>query len=269
YTPEGAPAGLFFRALTLAAAVGFAVLCFVGERRRWTAFTVASDGMGARATLALGLFYLAAAAVMLFSMVRAGLSILSLAAAIGFAAVALMMLKNSAAPAVAGLLQVALSLLLFFKTIEIFNADLVIGNRSDSLLLLLSYVFGALFFASSARCYARIETKHSRLRELILAGLTLLFSGAGLFAKLLSALFGGAKTLGVPAPDPTAAALLLISLGFIASLCFTEQKKAIVYLVTEVEEKKAKKQKKKADRSADTDGENREALPQSEVGESN
>lgn len=245
YTPEGGTAALFFRSLLLVLALAFCVLCFFGERRGWTAFTVSSDGMGTRTTLVLGGIYLASAAVMLFSVARAGVgvhfSVLSVIELIGFAAVGLLMMKNSAAPAVSGLLQIALSLSLFFRALTLFNSDLVIGNRSDSLILLLSYVFGSLFFAAAARCYARLETKHSRLRELLLAGLTFLFAGTSLLSKLLAVLFGGTKTLGVPALDPTAAALALISIGFLASLCFTEQRKAIVYLAPEEESKKKKK----------------------------
>lgn len=242
YTVEGGAAALFFRGLLLLAALAFSALCFFGERRGWTAFTVSSDGLGTRTTLVLGGLYLVSAAVMLFSVARAGIgvnfSVLSVIELIGFAAVGLLMMKSSAAPTVTGLIQVALSLSLFFRALNLFNSDLVIGNRSDSLLLLLSYVFGSLFFAAAARCYARLETKHSRLRELILAGLTFLFAGTSLLSKLLAALFGGTKTLGVPAPDPTAVSLALISLGFLASLCFTEQRKAIVYLAEEDDKKK-------------------------------
>lgn len=244
YTAEGGAAALFFRGLMLLTALLFFALCFFGERRGWTAFTISSDGLGTRTTLILGGLYLIAAGIMLFSVAKAGVgvnfSVLSVAELAGFAAVGLLMMKNSAAPAVTGLIQVVLSLSLFFRALDLFNADLVIGNRSDNLILLLSYVFGSLFFAAAARCYARLETKHSRLRELILAGLTLLFSGTSLLSKLLAALFGGTKTLGVSSPDPTAVGLALISFGFIAALCFTEQRKAIVYLPSEENGKKTK-----------------------------
>lgn len=231
YTVEGSTAAGFFRVLLLSIAVLFFVICFVGERRRWTAFTVSSDGLGVRVTLFLGLLYLAAAAVTVFGIVRAeGISPLSVIDLIGFAATGLLLVKNTAAPPIAGGIHVALSLCLFFRALTLFNGDLVIRNHSDPMLRLLAYVFGALFFASAARCYARLEMKHSRFREIFLGGLTFLFSGAYTLGKLAAMLFGGNKVLGMEPLDPAAGALFLVSGGFLAALCFTSQRKEIEYL---------------------------------------
>lgn len=231
YTVEGSAAADFFHGLLAAAAVLFCVLCFVGERRRWTAFTVSSDGFGSGVTLVLGVLYLAAAAVTVFGIVRAeSVSPLSVIDLIGFAAIGLLLVKNTAAPPIAGAIQIGLSLCLFFRALTLFNSDLVIRNHSDPMLRLLAYVLGALFFASSSRCYARLEMKHSRFREVFLGGLTFLFSGAYTFGKLLAMLFGGNRVLGMEALDPASAALLLISGGFLAALCFTSQQKEIEYL---------------------------------------
>lgn len=231
YTAEGSTAAGFFRVLLLALAVLLLALCFIGERRRWTAFTVSSDGLGPKVTLFLGGLYLAAAAVTVFGIVRTeSLSPLSVIDLIGFAAVGLLLMKNTAAPPVAGGIQVGLSLCLFFRALTLFNGDLVIRNHSDPMLRLLAYVFGSLFFAAAARCYARLEMKHSRFREIFLGGLTFLFSGAYTLGKLLAMLFGGNKVLGMEPPDPTAAALFLISGGFLAALCFTSRRKEIEYL---------------------------------------
>lgn len=231
YTAAGSTAAGFFQGLLLALAVVFCVLCFIGARRRWTAFTVSSDGFGARTTLFLGVLYLAAAAVTVFGIVREeSVSPLSVIGLIGLAAVGLLLVKNTAAPPITGGIHVALSLCFFFRALTLFNGDLVIRNHSDPMLRLLAYVFGALFFTSAARCYARLETKHSRFREIFLAGLTFLFSGAYTLGKLLAMLFGGNRVLGMEALDPTAAALFLVSGGFLAALCFTSQHKEIIYL---------------------------------------
>ena len=231
YTVEGSAAAGFFRMLLLALVVLFCVHCLIGERRRWTVFTVSSDGFGARATLFLGVLYLLAAALTMFGIVRAeSVSPLSVIDLIGFAATGLLLVKNTAAPPITGGIHVGLSLCLFFRALTLFNGDLVIRNHSDPMLRLLAYVFGSLFFASAARCYARLEMKHSRFREIFLAGLTFLFSGAYTLGKLLAMLFGGNRVLGMEGLDPTAAALLLISGSFLAALCFTSQHKEIEYL---------------------------------------
>ncbi len=260
YTVEGSTAAGFFRGLLLALAALFCVLCFVGERRRWTVFTVSSDGFGARVTLFLGVLYLAAAAVTVFGIVRAeSVSPLSVIDLIGLAAVGLLLVKNTAAPPITGGIHVALSLCLFFRALTLFNGDLVIRNHSDPMLRLLAYVFGSLFFASSARCYARLEMKHSRFRELFLAGLTFLFSGAYTLGKLMAMLFGGNRVLGMEALDPTAAALFLISGSFLAALCFTSQHKEIEYLSAGSE--------KDGEKSPEEDAPERARLHQSEKSE--
>lgn len=231
YTAEGSAAAGFFSALLLIFVILLFALCLVGDRRRWTAFTVSSDGFGTQVTLVLGILYLAAAAVTVFGIVRAeSVSPLSVIDLIGYAATGLLLVKNTAAPPITGGIHVALSLCLFFRALTLFNGDLVIRNHSDPMLRLLAYVFGALFFASSARCYARLEMKHSRFRELFLAGLTFLFSGAYTLGKLLAMLFGGNRVLGMEALEPAAAVLFLLSGGFLAALCFTSRHKEIEYL---------------------------------------
>lgn len=236
YTAEGAAVADFFRGLLLIFTVLFFVLCLVGERRRWTVFSVSSDGLGNRVTLFLGLIYLAAAALAVLGMAGAEeFSLLSVAEAVFYAAVGLLMIKNTAASPAAGALHVGLSLLCFLRALILFNGDLVIRNHSDPMLRLLAYVFGSLFFASSARCYARLEMKHSRLRELFLGGTAFLFSGAYTLGKLSALLLGGNRVLGMETLDRTAAAVFLISGGFLAALCFTRHGKEIEYLAAETE----------------------------------
>lgn len=245
YTAEGGTAAGFFRLLLLILALLFFVLCLIGERR-WSAFCVSSDGLGARVTLFLGGVYLAAAAVTVLGLIRAeGFSVSSAVETAGFAAVGLLLMKNTAVPPVAGGIQIGLSLCLFFRALTLFNGDLVIRNHSDPMLRLLAYVFGSLFFAAAARCYARLEMKHSRLREVFLGGLTFLFSGTYTLGKLAALLFGGNRVLGMEPFDPAAASLFLISGGFLAALCFTDAHKTIVYL-SSGEKKQAKKKSESA-----------------------
>ncbi len=235
YTAGSGTPALFFRLLLLAEAVILLTLCVVGERRGWTAFTVSSDGMGAKATAALGAVFLAAAVVQLWEIVGTGLNLdfRSIVQAIVFAVCGFLLLKNSVPPVICGFLQLIPSVCLFLRALSLFNSDLVIRSHSDDLIVLLAYIFGAVFFTCSARCYARLEAKHSRLREMFFAALTFLFSGVHLLSKLLAYLFGGTAVLGMNPPDKTVICLLLLSGGFLGTLCLTAQKKSIEYLIEE------------------------------------
>lgn len=204
-------------------------LAIFGEKRGWTATTASSDGLGAKASLVQGVCWLAAAAILCMGIFgESGFTVVycALSAAM-FALIGFMLLKNTVPPPLSGILNLVPSLLLFIKLTLLFRDDMVIKNRSENLIILLGYICGVLFLSGAARFFTRLEGKHTRVRELITAALTLLFTLAHVAAKLLGMLFGGALTAGMSGIDPTTAALAVISLGWLVTVCCFEQKKEL------------------------------------------
>ena len=221
---------------------GLVGLVILGTKKKWTATTVSSAGMGGKATIILGAPYLIAAVMKVYQLVSAEggslfRTIAMVSAALFFAAMGLLLMKSTVPPAVSGFLNIFPALIMFSQAIELFMDDLVIKNRSDNLLLLLIYIFATLFFAGCARFYGRIETKTSRPREIIMAGLVFIFSGTHVIAKLLALAFGGSAVQGMSAISPDAVSVMLISGAFLAVLCTTEQKLEIEYIIEKKEEK--------------------------------
>lgn len=218
-------------------------LVILGKKRGWTATTVSSDGLGEKASLVQGVCWLAAAAVLCLGIFgESGFTVIYLALlAAVLAIIGLLLMKNTVPPQAAGILNLVPSLLLFIKLMLLFRDDMVIKNHSENLILLLGYICGVIFFSSVARFFARIESKGSRCRELITAALTLLFSLTHVLSKLLGMLFGGVLTEGMSGIDPTAAALTVVSLGWLITVCCFGQKKALEILDLDETEKKVEK----------------------------
>lgn len=221
---------------------GLAGLLILGYKKKWTATTVSSDGMGSKATIFLGISFLLAAVLKVYHLFSENggtffKTVAMAAAALFFAAVGLMLMKSTVPPAITGFLCIFQTLIMFSQAIELFMGDLVIKNRSDNLILLLVYVSGTLMFASMARFYARLESKHSRAREIFLAGTAFIFAGTHVIAKLLALCFGGVAVSGMSGISPDAASIMIISGVYIGVISFTKQSKEIEYLIEKKEEK--------------------------------
>ncbi len=221
---------------------GFVALTIFGHKQKWTATTVSSDGMGSKSTLIPGIAYLVAAAIQFFAaagLENAGLFkiIGSYAFAVSFAALGLCLMKSSVPPAVTGFINLLPSLYFFVTATELFTTDLTVKNRSDSLILLLIFVIGTLFFAAVSRFFARLETKYSRGREIITGGFTFILSGVHVLSKLLAYIFGGDAVEGMDKISSDALILMIISGAFLITVCTAKQSKEIDYLLPEKKEK--------------------------------
>lgn len=222
------------------AAAGFIVLAAFRKKAGDAAFTLSSDGMGSHATQDLGAGFALSAVMLIIKGVSAsGFDmVISFIAAIFFGAVGILMLKNVVPPAVSGHLLLVPAVYMFIVTATFFNSDLIILNRSDNLMLLITYVLFTLFLASLARFCSRLETKHSRMTQVILGGLTFIASGTHCVAKLLALCFGGEAVKGIEGVAPDAVAALFISGTFISMIFLTIKKKDIEYLIDPEEENK-------------------------------
>lgn len=223
-----------------AAAVSLAIF---GAKRGWTASTASSDGLGLRASLVQGICWLAAAVTLCLGLFgESGFTVIysALSAAI-FAIIGFLLLKNTVPPQASGILNLIPSLLLFIKLTLLFRDDMVIKNHSENLILLLGYICGVLFLSSAARFFARLEGKHTRLRELITAVLTALFTLTHVLAKVMGMLFGGELTAGMSGIDPTAAALAVISVGWLITVCCFKQEKPLEFFDFDETEKNVEK----------------------------
>ncbi len=222
--------------------IGFIALTIIGKKKGWTAVTVSSDGMGEKATLISGISYLVAALVMAFSVVNTGIGGFKGIAAAGlllcFGVIGFCLVKNSIPPALAGFLNLYPALYFFMLSTEHFVTDLTIKNRSDSLILLFIYVLATLFFASAARFYARVETKFSRTREIILGGLAFILSFVHIFSKAMVHLIGGPSLKVIDEIGLNEVVVFVITAAFLVMICTAKQSKEIEYIIEEKEEKK-------------------------------
>ncbi|MBQ8411565.1 MAG: hypothetical protein IJX15_07560 [Ruminiclostridium sp.] len=252
FTYGSETAGALIYIVLLAAAAGFAGLTVFGLKKSWTALTVSSDGMGSKATIILGASFLGSAiSKFIYSI---GLDtdagdgffeiVSSYAFAIALAALGLMLLKSSVPPFVTGIIMLISALYFFGSAVSLFTEDLVIKNHSDNLILLFIYILGTLFFVASARFYSRIETKLSRTREVITGGFAFIVSGMYVVSKLIALAFGGDAVKGMSGINADAVIVLLISGAFIITLCTTEQKSEINYLLPEKDDEEAEKEEK-------------------------
>ena len=236
---------LIYIALALSAAI-FIVLAVVGAKKGDAAYSLSSDGMGSNATRFLGIAEFVGG-LMIASEILGGNNKPIQIAAIIVSALCLLisgfiLLGRIVPPAVTGHLMLVCSLAFFLRTASFFNSDLTVLNHAENLIVLLSYTAATFFFASSARFYSRLETKSSRMREILAAGIAFLPSAAHTISDLLAMLFGseGAKQFAVLNMDAAAAAL--ISGTFLFVLFFTKKEKDIIPLADEEENSKKKKE---------------------------
>lgn len=225
--------GLLIYIALLCFSVVFVALAVLGKKAGQPAFSASSDGMGEKATIPLGIAYLLGAVLGLFTIFDAEtpfLAILSAVSTVVFAATGLVLLNNKIPPALIGHVQWLGAIAWFLKTSFFFGDDLIILNHSENLLLLFVYIMMTLYIASSARFLGRVETKASRMREIITAGLTFLASGVSFLGKGMAVLFGGEAVKGITPLNFDGAVALVISLGFLITVFTAEKNKEIEYI---------------------------------------
>lgn len=228
-----APGLLIYIALAIFCAV-FIVLAAIGKKSGADAYTLSSDGMGDKATMLLGVFYLIGAVMGFFTLFGGSDifgTVVSAISCIAFGASGLLLLNNKVPPKPIGYIQLPVAVCWFLKTSAFFGKDLIIINHSENLITLMGYITATLFIISSARFFSRVETKHSRMREIISAGLTFLFSGTALLSKGAAILFGGSSVKGIGSLNFDMAAAFAISLGFLITVFTAKKEKEIEYIV--------------------------------------
>lgn len=233
-------AGTLIYIVLLTLGIGFALLTVFGVKKKWTATTVSSDGMGSKATIICGASFLIASVLKLIYSLSLDINtdgffkiLSSYAFALAFAALGLMLLKSRVPSFVTGVIVLISALYFFASAVSLFTEDLVIKNRSDNLILLFIYILGTLFFAASARFYSRVETKLSRPREIITGGFAFILSGTYVISKLIALAFGGASVNGMDGINTDAATIMLVSGAFLITICTTKQTSEIDYLLPE------------------------------------
>lgn len=236
------PMGNLIYIVLVAFLLGLLGLVILGTKKKWTATTVSSAGMGSKATIFLGASYLVASVLKLYQLFSEESGGFFRTAAMGaavlfFAAMGLLLMKSTVPPAISGFLNIFPSLIMFVQAIELFMGDLVIKSRSDSLLLLFVYIAATLFFAGCTRFYGRLETKLARPREIFMAGAAFILSGMHVISKLLALAFGGSAVNGMSGISADAAAVMAISGVFLAVVCTAPQTAAIEYITEKKEEK--------------------------------
>lgn len=244
FTYGSEKAGVLIYGVLLAFGIGFAVLTVFGARKKWTAATVSSDGMGSKATIILGASFLGSAICKFIDAMGLDMStgdsffeiVGSYTFAIALAALGLVLLKSSVPPFVTGVIMLLSALYFFGSAVSLFTEDLVIKNHSDNLILLFIYILGTLFFVASARFYSRIETKLSRPREIITGGFAFILSGTYVLSKLIALAFGGESVNGMSGISADAVIIMLVSGAFLVTICTTEQTSEIDYLLPEKDE---------------------------------
>ncbi|MCR4780566.1 MAG: hypothetical protein K5876_05660 [Ruminiclostridium sp.] len=224
-------AGILIYVLMGIVAVAAVILMFVGKTKGGSAYTVSPDGMGSHATQVLGISELLSAFIIVIRFFE-GCSTARMICSGGIALILLvsgfLQLKNTVPPTITGHIKIIAAALMFPIIAEYYESDLIMHQRSDKLIIMLSYIMIGAFFASSARFYSRLETPNSRMRELISSVPTFILCSVHVLPKLLAYAFGGTAVKGMPEPDLIVSAGMIISGAFIATLFFTKKTKEII-----------------------------------------
>lgn len=224
-------AGILIYVLMGVIAAVSVVLLVMGSKKGGTPYTVASDGMGSHATQVLGLSEMLGAliiAVKFFDGCTTLRAVCSGGIALILLVSGLIQLRNIVPPTVTGHIKIAAAALMFPIIAEYYEDDLIMHQRSDKLIVMLSYIMIGAFFASVSRFYSRLETPNSRMREFITSTMTFIVCAVHVVPKLLAYAFGGTAVKGMAEPDLIVSAGLLISGAFIATLFFTKKTKEII-----------------------------------------
>ncbi|MBR5090166.1 MAG: hypothetical protein IK093_12130 [Ruminiclostridium sp.] len=207
------------------------LLAFVGKKHGDPAYFVSSAGMGDNATRWLGASEALGGLMIGYGFLNETAvfdKVVVILIALVFLASGAVLLGRIKPPKFTGHIKLLAALLLFFRAATLFNADLLIRNHAEKLIVLFAYVLFSAFSASNARFYARIETKNTRVAEISLALLTFLFSATHVISDLLAMAFGGAGAAAFVSIDMQTAAAAIISGMFLCVIFFTEKKKDII-----------------------------------------
>ena len=233
--------GFFFRGSELGGALGYVLLgvcavllillAFLGRKRGNSAYFVSSDGMGSNATRGLGAGEMIGGLLIGFRVTQ-GLDVFSMICEVILAAVFIIsgaaLMGRIKPPKFTGHIKLIAALFLFFRAATLFNSDLLIRQHAENLIVLFSLVLFSAFTAASARFYARVESKNTRLGEISLAAVTFLFSATHVISDLFAMAFGGAGASAFVSLSFEAAAAAVISGSFLVVIFFTEKKKDVV-----------------------------------------
>ena len=163
------------------------------KKKDGEAFLVKAKHLTPKQSGALGLAFVAAAALKLVDLVFGfGFSIDYIGEIAIFAAFAItgfVLLSKKTVSRSAGFLQLLVSISFTVKSAVLFMQDTIIVRVSDELILLMSYVLSVLFFLSLGRFLSANESKHSRGKMLVCGGMaavmSLCASIAGYIAMLI------------------------------------------------------------------------------------
>ena len=227
--------GLLIYILLAVFAVILVVLAFLGKNKGEAAYFVSSDGMGDNATRILGLGDIVGAFLIAAHILDGSQMIMLLfnvAAAVILLISGYTLIMRIVPPTFTGHIRLVAAAYLFFRTAEVFNADLVVINHAENLIVLISYVLFTAFMAGEARFLSRIETKNTRVGEIILAFLTFLASATHVISDLI-ALAAGGNAAEFVSVDLGVAAAAVISLAFVITVFCTKKKKDIIPITEE------------------------------------
>ena len=228
--------GVLIYILLAVCAIVLVVLSIVGKNNNDAAFSVSSDGMGSNATRFLGASEMIGG-ILVGSRIFAGgsdntvITVLTVIAAAALIVSGFVLVGRIVPPTYTGHLKLAVAVYMFFRTASFFNADLIVLNHAENLIVLMAYVLATAFILSLARFYARIETVNSRIGEIILALLTFLASAVHVLSDLIAMTAGGAAASAFVSLNPDICTALLISGTYIAVLFFTTKSKNIVPVI--------------------------------------
>lgn len=226
---------MIYIALALSAAI-FIALAILGKKKGDAAYYLSSDGMGSNATRFLGIAEFVSGLLIAsevlgdnnpFQIAAIVISALSLIVS-GF-----MLLGHIVPPAITGHLKLVTAIGFFLRTTNFFGSDLTVLTHAENLIVLLSYVCATYFLISSARFYSRLETRKSRLREVIAAGAAFIPSMTHTVSFLAATFFGSEGAKRFVSLNMDIAATAIISGMFLFVLFFTEKKKTLIPLADE------------------------------------
>ncbi len=233
YYLGGAESGaMLLNILMIASGVIIIAIAIVGNRMGADAFKVSSDGMGRHATQYLGISEIIAGVLTASPIFTSSPDVLSIigisVAALCLAACGFIDLQRVVPPMINGHLKLVWAVYLFLRGAGLFNSDLTILSHSDTLIELTSLLCAMMFAASMARFYARVETRRSRLREMIFAGLTFACCAVHIIPKLIVYISPSDLTSGMRGINADTAAAMIVSIAYLAVVVLTKKEKDIV-----------------------------------------
>lgn len=227
--------GAMIYILLAASAAVLAVLVFLGKKKGENAYFLASDGMGENATRYLGISEIVCAAAVTLNLFFGSSSstltfIMNAAAAVVMFVSGFTLVGRIIPPAYTGHVKLIAAVYFFFRTTELFGSDLIAVNHAEILIKVLALDASAVFIAFLGRFYSRIETKNSRVCEIIAALFTFLLTFTSVGSDILAKLSGG-EIAEFADINIELAGTMILSGTYLAVVYLTERKKDIVPVV--------------------------------------